>query len=1220
MVLKTSSHTKSLDFLQAAQASNSPSHKQQNFFKNNQKWQISRQLDCESGSPTFHLIDPFGQSVTTTEFIVENIDACFRQALLQSKTPEEQQRFLYDYLQRQLAQATPYKVHIEHYENKAVVRFGDYGLKGGGRLFETFLACAPKAGERPLNFLMAIVFAIALGLFSRNKDRNSAWRFSWITSLSGIYLFTTQGNPFARLVGTCLTSAGISGGNYAYSNNNASYKAEKFVQQSVYGGLAGLISGGFGTLAQGSGFLTTIGSQVLGGAAGNGIVAALESSGETRQKEVVNKTIAGALGSGASSAIGMATHHIMNQTRGIQSAIESWAVLKSRSLGADTFDSLLWPVFVTIGFIIFKKFAQGGLTAMSSRIVTNFYERRHWNYHLQESTVVGAATGTALGVGEVVNGFYMVYERDALLELRDPERERGANNDVLEIKLNQRIQQGERASQLNESSMKQNFLVLSERDIIKKALSTKPVSYIDCDRNELISHVILVQALSSESGSRYYENEFDWAEDIRNSDYSTLFTFRKLITPNGTIGHHLDMEKRQYAEGFLTRPQTHWAWNQLVQPHGKGNWEKDKIAVFEPLSEFENSSFKPYAVAPYDTQSFMPIHLSKRSIIIVPNSMLGQVRDHLTNFRGQVVGYDPSKNLRTAILDTLSDRYPEAWHVCDEKGNLIGHQAHETPGGYETKTCLKTSDGQIHILFHNSGKHPSDQHSQAMKEYRTETRFIGLHNESTTYWLESRPYFMSLKEVTLKNIEFLKKCPLFFAANVKEVCSLSRDRVSEVLKPYVGLITVDQDRRASFIQTLNELKTDAYSAGVLEAFHFYQTLVGESTAQTGSYSTADYVLKEAIFADIMSLFFNTSSGENFTLSVPELQLIIEPIFPMLKKLIKQTKSHVDNKANKEASETFNQYRVLLQECLSDAVRAKIETVDALKKVGNNSSSSLEIDFASAESAWNDVPLPQHIEFDLKSNWPFPPKLEAYVEKIMTLLPTELDQLQQLYYNLRSAYQGLNGTDVKREQYWLNVLSTLTQYQHQAKLYLRKRNMNDNRAILLDLLTRHASWLQNHHLQIYDATKRIGDCLFDNIIAQARDISSKTADELRKALIEFMRTNPKEFHNKPDYKEKNWLEVAEGGDGYIFTDWNSYLTCLGTSQVWATELEVHALSILLERPIVLISAKAKPKIYNPEGRNTPIFLNHKNENHFESCRPVGLQSHEIYQKILQEPHY
>ena len=51
MVLKTSSHTKSLDFLQAAQASNSPSHKQQNFFKNNQKWQISRQLDCESGKP-----------------------------------------------------------------------------------------------------------------------------------------------------------------------------------------------------------------------------------------------------------------------------------------------------------------------------------------------------------------------------------------------------------------------------------------------------------------------------------------------------------------------------------------------------------------------------------------------------------------------------------------------------------------------------------------------------------------------------------------------------------------------------------------------------------------------------------------------------------------------------------------------------------------------------------------------------------------------------------------------------------------------------------------------------------------------------------------------------------------------------------------------------------------------------------------------------------------
>lgn len=460
--------------------------------------------------------------------------------------------------------------------------------------------------------------------------------------------------------------------------------------------------------------------------------------------------------------------------------------------------------------------------------------------------------------------------------------------------------------------------------------------------------------------------------------------------------------------------------------------------------------------------------------------------------------------------------------------------------------------------------------------------------------------------------------PAFFAANVQVVCSLSPDRVSEALQPYVGLIE-DEDRRKCFVESI-ERDSHSYTAGVLEAFQFYQTLMGESTAQTGSYITADYVLREAIFADIMSLFFNENPGENFTLGVPELRLIIEPMFPMLKKLIKQTKSHVDNSADKEASETFNQYRVLLQECLSDAVSAKVETVDALKRVENDPDLRIEIDFAATENAWNEVQLPQNTEFDLKSNWPFSPKLQTYIEEIITLLPTELDQLKQFYYDLRSSYQRLNGADVRREQYRLNILSSLAQYQYQGKLYLKKRNMDNNVAILLDLLTRHKTWLQDHHLQIYDATQRIGDCLFDNIIAQAKDIPLKTADELRKALVEFMRTNPKEFDNTPDYKKENWLEVAEGGYGYPFIDWNSYLDCLGKSQVWATELEVHALSILLERPIVLVSAKTKPKIYNPKGRNIPIFLNHKNENHFESCRPVELQLREIYQKILQEPHY
>jgi len=237
---------------------------------------------------------------------------------------------------------------------------------------------------------------------------------------------------------------------------------------------------------------------------------------------------------------------------------------------------------------------------------------------------------------------------------------------------------------------------------------------------------------------------FDWSRS-EDKPYKSLCCIKAAITPQGIVGSHLNLQKREFQGKLEERPHMHWSWNQLVQPNNGGNWEGAQVAILEPLSAFENSvNNKPVGVAPYDTLTFHSHHLSDQSILLVPSSILEEARAYLTEFTpGRIMPFNG--DIRSAIIEALHNHYPQTWHICDEKGNLIGKKMKHSAGGYDQKTCLRTTDGRVIELIEGRGHDPNSEHkSRAIKEYHKVGRYIGLHADAATNSLEKNVYFKEL--------------------------------------------------------------------------------------------------------------------------------------------------------------------------------------------------------------------------------------------------------------------------------------------------------------------------------------------------------------------------------------------------------------------------------------------------------------------------------------------
>ena len=619
------------------------------FFKNQQGWQISRHLDLTTGSPTFHLIDTYGISCAISEFVVEDLDPDFTIGFVQLTT-QEQLHYVYQYLQKCLSQATPYQVHIERYHNKYFIRFGDHGLKGGGRV--------------------------------------GAFLVSLCQIILGVGLNSTS---LAPLSGDALITSGISGGIYAFQRRGVNYEDLEYAKQACYGLIAGLISAGIAKIAENSRTIVRISCQALGVALGH--TAAMTTSSLVEKKRlpdtitVIKKSTVMGIGAGT----GAVASHV------VEYLIPSLVIARMPLLIDAGAEIMASAGVVTLAAIhILRKSVQGSIATASGKAMTNWCEGKNLSEELIQSAFIGGViNGGIASINKIAmrskehrfrekwlesrqemlkvlelqesdfeefvfkeltrqnpqvpvsklrksfdapcsEEFRFLVEFDILNNLAEfwitmlkkelklppgnvtaedlyylPEVQRKAFAQLLEsvgpiLKdfnhiINQKVLITTIPEVLSQATERSLHLFHPNRlgVILEDALKTESVTFVEapCTMKKLIPHVVLVQALEDSTYCHYPETDYIRIE--QDQDYKAICCIKGVITPDGCIGHHLNLDKRQYKESMTDRPHLHWAWNQLVQPNSGGNWEASKIAILEPLATFENSiNSLPFGIAP----------------------------------------------------------------------------------------------------------------------------------------------------------------------------------------------------------------------------------------------------------------------------------------------------------------------------------------------------------------------------------------------------------------------------------------------------------------------------------------------------------------------------------------------------------------------------------------------------------------------------------------------
>ncbi len=739
-------------------------------------------------------------------------------------------------------------------------------------------------------------------------------------------------------------------------------------------------------------------------------------------------------------------------------------------------------------------------------------------------------------------------------------------------------------------------------------LQVASITYSDCTLQELIPHVVLVHALSLDAAPDHLFQEITDATTLKDK---LMCYIKGIITVEGIIGHHLQLKKGEFCGSLVPRPHVHWSWNQLVQPNSGGEWEEAQIAVLEPLSVFENSTCnKPFGVAPYDTFTVGPHRFSNESVLLVPEFIVNEVRSYLPSFGNRIISY--TGTLRSPVIHALETYYKnvlhkDIWHICDEEGKLIGKKILPTKSGYQPATCLRKTDGQVVILLRNEGVFRADGaktleeqedikglQATAIKDYYKSKRFIGLHVKAATVWIEDNSFFKTLKAFK-ENHAKVKDNPQF-AGGIKDSLGLAQWGLLKVLELYHQLLRFNP--------------------------------------HTGVFEVADYYINEAIYADLVSLFYQLYPSTNFNLTPLDIKMLFASERIYLLNLIENIKKNLQTleQSQKETAKIFfDSYCTKLKQNIINIKEAKEEvkrmlTIDRSKTQNDHTHAKMKPScLLVAQTEWEKIELPaNNIEFDLGENWPLNPQLNDYKDKILDILPTDLRQLQQLYWQL-SAYaqvlvepQTSHQSGERKERYRLNIISSCIEWSLQERIYRQSKD-DCTQLILTSKLLKHISWASKYQLQPEDFTKKLGDCLFDNITAQLSN-NTMTPQELRQAVVRFMREHSEDYSGTPDYDD-NELRISDGKTAVFFENWEQYLTHMVKPEVWGTELEIQAAALTLDAPIVVLSVEEKPKIYNLESKNHPLFLLHVDDNHFTACSPLeGTTAAEIYAVIKSQNHY
>ncbi|MDP1607993.1 MAG: hypothetical protein Q8L98_01620 [Chlamydiales bacterium] len=722
-----------------------------------------------------------------------------------------------------------------------------------------------------------------------------------------------------------------------------------------------------------------------------------------------------------------------------------------------------------------------------------------------------------------------------------------------------------------------NAYLVEAKSSIQRVLQPQVVQPVEQEDEDLTDHVILVHAVHQHHlfyNLPEYVGGEEWDRMEADLNYKTLVALKLVFTKKGVIGRSKNPEKQEYKK-FIDRPTIHWAWNQLVQPNSGApeGWEGAKIAILEPLKTFEKSSdYKVFSPTPYDTETMGEHALSPESTILVPHSIVDEVREYLNEYPGEIRGFDLESKIRGVIFETLQDqeKYPEIWHICEEKGKLIGHLEEYLATGFRSKTCLKKPNGEVEILLMGENNNCSG----AMRRL-SRGRFVGLHMHSHTYQLEdAEGYFGKIEEFRRKGREIVHNDRLFAAS----------------------------------IQNFQELQ----GMGSLSALKLYQQLSKDESLKT-SLILADYIINNAIDADLESLAINYPK-----LSAIDLKLLIDSSRPYLIDLLENigrvvTSNDIEQQA--AAYELFDLYKGMLYQILEDYQKASEKSDSFLQEIilddqAFDPSEEIPLCMTIAETEWEKIEVPDNTEFELADRWPLEDEFSLFAEKVVRTIPSDFDKLKQLYLQLRGIAKE-NGFD-PRIVYKTNIIRSLISQILKQQTYLKGETIP---SLLASKAYRQNSPVSKHGLYLKDYTRQAGDCLFANISPQLNeDLSS---DQLRRDLVEYMRDHSDVYSHLPDYKVEPHLLKGDGREALSFSNWDEYLDCMSTPTVWATDIELGALSNMLQAPVVVFTDGKNPKVYNRDFLSEPLFIHHSNSVHFQSCVPFEkLSTKEIFEAIVQ----
>ena len=146
-------------------------------------------------------------------------------------------------------------------------------------------------------------------------------------------------------------------------------------------------------------------------------------------------------------------------------------------------------------------------------------------------------------------------------------------------------------------------------------------------------------------------------------------------------------------------------------------------------------------------------------------------------------------------------------------------------------------------------------------------------------------------------------------------------------------------------------------------------------------------------------------------------------------------------------------------------------------------------------------------------------------------------------------------------------------------------------------------------------------------AVAAHVERSTGADMRKAAVELIASNTDEGE---ELQSKIRAAIGDRTDGDLlvtegeelhavqFNSVEGYLDFMSRDQVWAGEIELCALSKILQRPIVVLTTDRRfSRIYDvPEAQmSDPIFLNYIDDDHYKPMvAPPGIPSWAILQEI------